>query len=226
MKKIILLLFYKRERERVLSAIGLTLVALLIVGGWFWSSLETLIIHPEYATAATSSAVTVSADVVATISCSTDQSSTAFGTLTSSAVSTSTPNASSTMSCANSAAGCTLNVKDAGGGGNPGLWNSSASYLVASASSTLSAGTEGYGINATTTATGGGATLTIPVHYRLNSDASTSTVGGFTITNQTLASTAATSSSREVVVRHKAAISASTAAGSYADTITYECTAN
>ena len=224
MKKIIFRLF--RERERVFNVVGLTLVALLIVGGWFWSNLETLVIYPEYATAATSSAVTVSADVVATISCASNQTSTAFGTLTSSAVATSTPNASSTMSCTNSSGGCTLYVKDAGGGGNPGLWNSVASYLVPSVSSTLVAATEGYGINATTTATGGGATLTIPVHYRLNSDASTSTVGGFTIANQSLAVANSSSSSREVVVRHKASISASTVAGSYSDTITYECTAN
>lgn len=185
-----------------------------------------MIIYPKYAAAATTSAVTVSASVTATISCSTNQSSTAFGTLTDASVTTSTPNASSTMSCVNSSAGCTLYAKDAGSGSNPGLWNSTSSKLIASASSTLIAGTEGYGINATTTATGGGAALTISAQYRLSSDVSTSTVGGLLIANTTLASTNATSSNRETVIRHKAAISSATPAGNYDDTITYECTAN
>lgn len=34
MRKIILQLFY--NKERALNVIGLTLVAFLIVGGWFW----------------------------------------------------------------------------------------------------------------------------------------------------------------------------------------------
>lgn len=226
MKKIISRFYNIYNKQEALNAIGLTLIAFLIIGGWFYSSLETLIIYPEYATAATTSAVTVSATVTATISCSTNQSSTSFGTLTTASVSTSTPNASSTISCVNSAAGCTLYIKDAGSGSNPGLWNSTSSALIASASSTLIAGTEGYGINATTTATGSGAVLTISAQYRLGSDASTSTIGGLLITNTTLASVNTTSSNRETVVRHKASISTATAGGTYDDTITYECTAN
>lgn len=226
MKKIILRLFY--ERERVLSAIGLTLVAFLIISGWFWTSSETLLISPEYASAATSSAVTVSASVTAVISCSTNVGSTAFGILTNASVATASANASSTMSCVNSSAGCVLYVKDAGNTTNGGLATSSPAYLIPSpnaafsATSTLVAGTEGYGINATTTATGTGATLTIATNYLQTGN----TVGRLGVSNATLGSTSATSSSREVVVTHKAAISASTPAGSYVDTITYECTAN
>ncbi len=41
-----------------------------------------------------------------------------------------------------------------------------------------------------------------------------------------LASSTAAVTSREVVVTHKASISATTKAGSYADTITYSCIAN
>ena len=196
----------------------------LSVNGMF--STYEIIVYPELTNAATTSAVTVSASVSAAISCSTDTGSTAFGTLTDASVSTASPNASTTLSCANSSAGCTLYAKDAGGGGNPGLWNSTSTKLIASASSTLVALTEGYGINATTTAIGGGGTLTIPVHYRLGSDTATTTVGGLTLANQTLATTNATSSNRETVIRHKATVAVTTPAGTYNDTITYECTVN
>jgi hypothetical protein len=185
-------------------------------------------VYPEHAAAATSSAVTVSANVQAIISCSTNTGSIAFGTLTDASVFTASPNASTTMSCANSATGCTLYVKNAGSGANPGLWNSTSSALIESpnatfsATSTLAAGTEGYGIQATTTAAGSGATLTIAAKFNQTDN----TVGGLTLTNGTLASNNATSSNREVVVSHKAAITNTTSAGNYNDTITYECTAN
>jgi hypothetical protein len=133
------------------------------------------------------------------------------------------------MSCANSGLGCSLYVKDAGSGSNPGLYKStSPTYLIPSpnaafdATSTLAAGTEGYGIQATTTTAGSGATLTIAARYNQSGN----TVGGLTLTNTTLSSSNATSANRETVVTHKAAISTLTAAGSYSDTITYECTAN
>ena len=210
-----------------LLAAGLGL-GLLVVSIFFYSNLETVVIYPQYLTAATSSAVTVSATVTATISCSTNGSSTAFGALTDSVVTTASPNASTTMSCSNSSAGCTLFAKDAGGGGNPGLYNATTTALIESpnasfsASSTLVAGTEGFGIQATTTAVGTGATLTVAARYL----SSGNIVGGLGVTNITLASSNATSSGREVVVTHKAAIAASTPAGTYSDTITYECTAN
>jgi hypothetical protein len=126
------------------------------------------------------------------------------------------------MSCSNSSAGCTLYVKDQGSGSNPGLWNATSSYLIASASTTLAAGTEGYGLQATSTVTGSGATLSFnPTYNKIGNN-----VGGLLRTNVTLASTNATSSNREAVVTHKAAIAATTPAGTYNDTITYECTAN
>jgi hypothetical protein len=90
------------------------------------------------------------------------------------------------------------------------------------ATSTLVAGTEGYGIQATTTAAGSGATLTIAAKYLQTGD----TVGGLTTTNGTLASNNATSSNREVVVTHKAAIANTTPSGNYNDTITYSCFTN
>lgn len=186
--------------------------------------------YPDEASAATTSEVTVIASVTAEISCSTNISSTDFGTLSASATSTATPNASTTMSCANVGAGCTLYVKDAGGGGNPGLWYATTSSLIDSptaanpsyASDTLAVGAEGYGLQATTTTVGSGAVLGIADRYLLVGD----DVGSLEVTNETIASTTATTSERETVVTHLAAIADTTDSGDYTDTITYECTAN
>lgn len=174
------------------------------------------------------STVTVSASVTPTVTCSTDNNSTSFGTLTSSAVATSTPNASSTMSC-NYGTGCTLSVVDVGNTTNGGLATTSPAYLIPSPASgfpstaALNAGTEGYGIQATTTATGSGGALGINSIYN---SYGTGTVGKLTVATQTLASSTASISNREVVVKHKAAVSGTTQAASYTDTITYSCAGN
>lgn len=166
-----------------------------------------------------SSTVTVSATVASSVTCSTDNTSTSFGTLTSSVIATSTPNASSTMSC-NTGTGCTLSINDA----SAGLATSSPAYTIPTVRTTLSAGTEGYGIIATTTATGSGGTLSIKSIY-LNSFTG-NTVGELNTTSTVLASSTASVSNREVVVKHKAAVSGTTQAASYADTITYSCAGN
>jgi len=215
-----------RENTLVWVVGGSIIIGIFFLLNSLVSTYETFV-YPEQATAATSS-VTVSASITAVISCSTNTGSTSFGTLIDSAVATSSPNASTTMSCTNSSLGCTLYAKDAGGGGNPGLWNSTSSALIKSpnasfsVTSTLTAGTEGYGIQATTTAAGSGATLTIAARYLQTGD----TVGGLATSSITLASASAASSNRETVVTHKAAVASITPAGSYADTITYECTGN
>jgi hypothetical protein len=167
--------------------------------------------------------VTVSATVGTTVTCNTATSTTAFGTLTTASVFTATPNVTSTLSC-NTAAGCTLFVNDLGHSSNPGLYNStSTGYLIASAdASPLTAGTEGYGIQATTTANGSGGTLTINPKYNKTG----SNVGGLLTSSTALASSTVPVASREVVVSHLATISGLTAAGSYSDTITYSCTGN
>lgn len=165
--------------------------------------------------------VTVSASVGSSVTCSTATTTTAFGTLTVGSVSTSTPNASTTLSC-NTALGCTLNVQDAGNGGSPGLATTSPAYLIASADATLSAGTEGYGIQSATTTVGSGVALGLNSKYRVSGNQ----VGGLTIANTLLASSTGPSSNREVVVVHKAAIGGLTPAGTYVDTITYACTGN
>jgi len=215
-----------RENTLVWVVGGSIIIGIFFLLNSLVSTYETFV-YPEQATAATSS-VTVSASITAVISCSTNTGSTSFGTLIDSAVAISSPNASTTMSCINSSLGCTLYAKDAGGGGNPGLWNSTSSALIKSpnasfsATSTLAAGTEGYGIQATTTAAGSDATLTIAARYLQTGD----TVGGLATSSITLASASAASSNRETVVTHKAAVASVTPAGSYADTITYECTGN
>lgn len=178
------------------------------------SLLETYTVIPQITTAS----------VTATVSCSTNISSTSFGALDASSVFTSSPNASTTISCSGTSGGCTLYVKDVGGGGNPGLWNSTSSVLIPSpnaafsATSTLVAGTDGYGIQATTTASG----LTLAARYNQSGN----TVGGLTLSDAVLASSGADVSSSTVVIIHKAAVNANTLSGSYNDTITYSCTVN
>ncbi|MFH1162304.1 MAG: hypothetical protein V1696_03475, partial [Candidatus Jorgensenbacteria bacterium] len=87
----------------------------------------------------------------ATVSCSTNPSSTSFGPLSTSTISTASPNASTTMTCTYTL-GCTLSIQDLGNGSSPGLATSSPAYLIPSNTATLSAGTEGYGIQAAATA--------------------------------------------------------------------------
>jgi len=212
-------------------------VSVVVIAAWFWSPGIQRVFIVDYANAATTSSVTVTASVAQSISCSTNVATSTFGTLSDASVSTSASDASSTMSCGNIATGCTFYVKDLGGGGNPGLWNSTSSALIESpngafsATTTLVAGTEGYGVRATTTGSGGsGASLSIALRYNIGLanglGSSANAVGGFLITDTTLASTTATTSNREVLVTHKAAISSVTPAGTYNDTITYSCLAN
>ena len=125
---------------------------------------------------------------------------------------------------------------DAGSGSNPGLWNSTSSAIIGSsnasyaASSTLVAGTVGYGVRATTTTAGSGGTLGIAARYNTGLAngllGSAQDVGGLSITAITLASSTATYDGREIIVTHKAAIASDTPGGNYNDTITYGCTAN
>lgn len=182
-------------------------------------------VYPELTKAQT---VTVSATVATTATCNVATSTTSFGTLNPSAVNVSSPNVTTTISC-NGANGCNLFVQDQGNGTNGGLYKSSApTYLIPSpnssfsATATLAAGTEGYGIQAATTTAGSGATLNLNVRYNVTGN----TVGGLTTTTIAIATSSAPVSQREVVVTHKAAISGLTPAGSYSDTITYSCTAN
>jgi hypothetical protein len=172
--------------------------------------------------------VCASAAPQATIACATNVSATSFGGLTSGAISNSFPNVSTTLSCTNTAHGCTLYVQDTGSGSSPGLWSSTApTHLVPSpnaafsVTSTLTAGVEGYGIQVATDTAGSGSTLTVAQTYLQTGN----TVGGLSRSATPVASSSA-DTSRELIVTHLAAVSATTPARTYADTITYSCTAN
>jgi hypothetical protein len=105
---------------------------------------------------------------------------------------------------------------DIGNGSNPGLYSSTASYRIPSSSTTLVAGTEGFGIQASS------GTATIASTYNQTGNV----VGGLQLTYQTLASNTGPVTSETVTITHKAAISALTVAGSdYQDTLTYRITA-
>ena len=163
-----------------------------------------------------------------TVSCSASAGATSFGTLTTSAISTSTPDIVITMSC-DYPSGCTLRVQDDGNAADPGLYSATATYLIGSANTsyddtdTLVQGTEGYGIQATTNANGSGGTLTIAARYDQTGD----TVGGLEISNQVITSSTEPITNRETVIKHKTAISNLTpAASDYEDTITYSCSGN
>ena len=214
--------------NKKLTLLGMSggIIVLLLFLGVLFLSYET-VEYPDYASAATSTTVDVTATVAEEISCSTPSGSTAFGTLPTGSITTSSPNTTTTMSCGNVSGGCTLYVKDVGDTSDPGLATTSPAYLIPSpnaaydASTTLSFGTEGYGIQATTTTGGSGAQFSVALRYLVTGD----DVGGLTITNTTIVSTSATTSGRAIESTHKAAISATTQAGAYEDTITYECTA-
>ncbi|TKJ18854.1 MAG: hypothetical protein CEE43_17150 [Promethearchaeota archaeon Loki_b32] len=170
---------------------------------------------------------TTSLDVSAGVSLTCDFSTTtaSFGELTTSVVSTAY---GSTTINVISADTVFIKVQDDGDGVDPGLWKSSATTdLIGSANeasgntATLEAGTEGYGMQATSTNEGSGAEFTIAVRYDYAS--TTNTVGGFEITDVTMASTTGAVTNRRVIMYYKAAINASNVMGSYSDTITYTC---
>lgn len=172
--------------------------------------------------------VTVSATVPTLVTCTLSTTTTNFGNIDSTAVYTSSPNVITTVSC-NPAGGCAVQIKDQGDGTNGGLYKSDApTHLIPSPNSTLSdiatlsAGTEGYGIQAATTSAGSGGTLTLNPRYNQTGN----TVGGLTTTPIQLASSTQPVANREIVVTHKAAISNLTPAGNYQDTITYTCVSN
>lgn len=156
-----------------------------------------------------------------TVSCGISTSTTAFGTVSSAAVATSSPNVSSSITC-NDSLGCILDINDNGNGSSPGLATSSPAYLIPSTTTTLIAGTEGYGIQAATTSAGSGNVLIInPTYLKTGND-----VGGLSRSATVVASSTNTFTGREVIVSHLVSVSNSTQAGDYTDTITYSCFGN
>lgn len=205
---------YNEIKRRFSIPASLTIVGLMTLG--------LLLAIP--ADNASGAPVTVTASIAESVSCTSATTTTAFGVLSTGSITTSAPTATTTLSC-NSSGGCTLNVQDIGDSASPGLYKAAgttSAELIDSADATLSAGTEGYGIQSATTTAGTGATLGLIAKYHVTGNQ----VGGLTLANVAIASTTAPTSGREVVVTHKAAISGLTRAGSYTDTITYSCTGN
>lgn len=217
-----------KEKISPLAVFGIfgVLASILLIVLFGTIGVEEVILS-DSASAATSSAVTITAAVTTAISCDSSPGSTAFGTLSSSATTTASPNASTTMACANSGAGCSLYVKDA----NAGLATTSPAYTIPSpnaafsASTTLAANVEGYGIQATSTVAGGsGNSVTVDSRYAVvDGD-----VGGLVVGSETqaLATANSTTTGWEVLITHLAVISDDTPGGAYEDTITYSCLAN
>jgi len=170
--------------------------------------------------------VVLSAAVDPSITFSLSANSSAFGTLSTGSVTNAGTDITLTAGT-NSANGYTVTVKDTGSGSNPGLYSSTASYLIGSTNASyddgptaLSAGTEGYGICVSAT-TG---SPTVATRYNT---CSTTNVGGLEIAATTIISRATQMSSNDTAtVKHKAAIASFTKAGSYTDTLTYIATGN
>ena len=162
---------------------------------------------------------TVSASVDPTITFSISATSTDFGVVSTS-VKTSSPNITLETST-NATAGYNITIQDQGDGANPGLYNSTASYLLGSADASYNntanlSSVAGYGIQATS------ATATIDARYAQTSN----TVGGYERTAQPLASYNGVADAQTVVITSKAKVTGSAPAGSYSDTVTVIATAN
>ncbi len=162
---------------------------------------------------------TVSASVDPTITFSISATSTDFGVI-STAVDTSSPNITLETST-NATTGYNITIQDQGDGANPGLYNSTASYLLGSGDASYNntadlASVAGYGIQATS------ATATIDARY----DQTSNTIGGYERTAQALASYNGVADAQQVTITSKAKVLGSAPAGSYADTVTVIATAN
>ena len=191
----------------------LALVGLLIV----WT------LPPEPA-----SSHTVTATVATIVTCTTPLSETAFGTIDNTAVYTSSPDATTTV---DSNTSVYMRVYDVGGPdatGTPSLYKSAApTDNIGSAdasyadTATLVDGTEGYGIQATTT----GANMVIAPRFLKTGN----NVGGLEASSTysvLLASSSVAVSAEVINVIHKAAVPSTQTSGDYSDTITYTCTAS
>ena len=154
-----------------------------------------------------SSQVSITATINPTITFSISSNSINFGTLSVSSVSTQ----SNTLTLStNASSGATISISDS----KAGLYDTANSYTIHSSTATLSAGTEGYGVNASSSS------LTVQSPFSGTGDS----VGALTTSTQTLADVTAPVNNASTTVNYLAAISNITPSGSYSDTITYIAT--
>lgn len=159
--------------------------------------------------------IPVSASVNPSITLSVVNTALALGVLDSGLIRTSSYN--NIQIGTNGSGGYTITVKGAGNGSGDGLYNSAASKLIASLTTTLSSGTEGYGAQCNDVSSDGTCSFA-------TSGENVTEVG---LNPTTFASYGSKPSGTEQFqIRVKSAISTSTDAGAYADTLTVIGTAN
>ena len=138
------------------------------------------------------------------------------GSLNTAAVNTSTGTSNMTVAT-NGTNGYSVAINDIGNGTTAGLWSFNANYLIPTNTGTLAGGTEGYGGACNKVSGSGSCTFATAVNA----------VSAFTLTPSTFASFSSKPSGTDtysVIVR--AAISPSTTAGNYNDTLTLVGTGN
>lgn len=187
--------------------IGLFLTIAGIVGMFGMISL------PSSVSAATTATVDVQATVSETIEISVSSSVMNLGTLSSGSVSA-TSNDFTIKT--NAGSGYTVNLKDKNytpTSSAPGLHKiSSPTSTIASASTTLLIGTEGYGAQGTTT----DGDVNIDAAYGKSGNS----VGGLEITDQAFCTAGSATAGDQTTLTLKTTISATTTAGSYEDQLT------
>ena len=173
----------------------------------------------------TNGSVTVTGVVPPTITFNLSSNSTSFGVMQIGTVNTSTPSTTLTLST-NAKSGAEISVYDQGNGTTSGMYSSLDNHTIPSSSTTLTAGTEGYGINASVTSTNGTGgvvgSLTIQNPY----NGTGNSVGALSTTSQELASTSSPLYIVTTQVNYLASISVTTPSGVYQDQVTYIATGN
>ena len=155
----------------------------------------------------TSSQVSVTATINPTITFSISSNSINFGVLTTASVTTE----SNTLTLStNAGSGASISIQDT----RAGLYNIAHAYTIHSNTTTLAAGSEGYGVNASSSS------LTVQSPFSGTGDS----VGAITTSTQTIASVTAPVNNSTTTVNYLASISNITPSGPYSDTITYIAT--
>jgi len=163
------------------------------------------------------------------VSCSAAPSAVSLGTLTPSDISTASEVVTTTISCSN-AGGCNLTVSSTALNGIAGLASSTLNDLIESqvygeaATTTLAAGTDGYGLQVATTTAGSGSLPTLSERFK---GMTGNNVGLVSSTEIVVASSSGSYTDRELSITFKAAASAMTKAGpGYENSLVLTCTAN
>ena len=203
----------KRNIDVALAiGIGLLLLVISIIG-----IQKMVVVDQADAQTTDTAAVTVYATVAPTIDISVSSSVLNFGTLSDGSVSATNTNF---LVKTNAANGYTVTIYDVGDGTTGGLATSSALIAAPSGSvgSTLTAGTQGYGAQCSTTDSD------VNIYAVYNDWTGPNNVGPLaTTTNNFTSSTSATAGDQSALYL-RAAISATSTVGTYEDTITLTAT--